>query len=80
MGYKEKEKCYEPNCGLFQENIISPILSNIYLHEFDFFIAEFCYFFHKRKFRCNNSRYSKLFYEIRKLKNFSDIKVLRKKL
>jgi len=37
-GYVEKGKFFESNIGLFQGNITSPILNNIYLHELDLYM------------------------------------------
>lgn len=79
-GYKEKKKFYKSNRGLFQGNITSPILNNIYLHEFDLFMHELCNSFHKGKFRRKNPEFRRISYLISKTNVTTEIKDLRRKL
>lgn len=78
-GYKEKGKFYLSNRGLFQGNITSPILNNIYLHEFDLFMQELSSSFKKGKYRRKNPGFRKISYLISKTKDVSEIKTLRRK-
>lgn len=80
VGYKEKKKLYESNRGLFQGNIISPILNNIYLHELDVFINELSKSFFKGKYRRKNPKFRKIAYLMEKADTTLEIKRLRRSL
>lgn len=54
-GFVEDGIFKESNKGLFQGNVISPILNNVYLHELDFFMAGLC-----GEFTSGNPRKKKL--------------------
>ena len=41
----KKGKFFESNIGLFQGNITSPILNNVYLHELDLYMDGLINFF-----------------------------------
>jgi hypothetical protein len=75
-----KEKFYPSNLGLFQGNVTSPILNNIYLHEFDLFMSSLMNSFNKGKIRRKSSIYRKIQYEMSKLDDPKKIKILRRKL
>jgi retron-type reverse transcriptase len=65
-GYKANGKFYDSNTGLFQGNVTSPILNNIYLHEFDFFMQSLSESFRKGYKRRGNPVYRKISYQISK--------------
>jgi group II intron reverse transcriptase/maturase len=78
-GYIEKGKFFESNIGLFQGNITSPILNNIYLHELDFYMDGLINLFHLGKRRKKNPVYRRFQYLMEKAKgDSSKIKNLRK--
>jgi group II intron reverse transcriptase/maturase len=79
-GFMYKKKFFESNLGLFQENITSPILNNIYLHEFDIFMSSLMNSFFKGRSRRKSPAYRKILYEISKLNDTKEIKLLRRKL
>lgn len=79
-GFYENGKFKESNIGLFQGSIISPILNNIYLHEFDKYMAELCKSFKKGKSRWANPNYQKISYWIKKQSDPKIIKKLRREL
>lgn len=79
-GYIDNGEFFESNVGLFQGNITSPILNNIYLHEFDLFMSSLTNSFKKGKNRRKSPVYRKIQYEISKLVDPKEIKTLRKKL
>jgi len=80
VGYKENGKFYESHRGLFQGNITSPILNNIYLHKFDLFMESLKESFHLGTRRRKNPVYRKISYEISKLKTSAEKKVMRRQL
>jgi len=61
-GYVEKGKFFESNIGLFQGNITSPILNNIYLHELDLYMDGLINLFHLGKRRKKNPEYRQFQY------------------
>lgn len=78
-GYIENGKFFESNTGLFQGNITSPILNNVYLHEFDFFMDGLVNDFSCGKRRAKNPAYRRLSYFMEKAADDSStIKSLRK--
>ena len=79
-GYKEKNKFYQSNIGLFQGNIISPILNNIYLPEFDLYMSSLAEIFNTEKTRKKNPTFRRIQYQMRKLHNPKEIKRLRNQL
>jgi hypothetical protein len=69
---------------LFQGNVISPVLNNIYLHQLDLFLeAEAKSFFkgkYRAKYRAKSSEYRRLSYQIAKVAgDISKLKKLRNK-
>ena len=79
-GFKENKKFYQSNRGLFQGNVTSPILNNIYLHEFDLFISSLMESFYKGKKRRKSPIYRKIQYEMSKLNDTKELRALRRKL
>jgi group II intron reverse transcriptase/maturase len=79
-GFLDKKKFYESNLGIFQGNVISPLLNNIYFHEFDLFMSSLISSFHKGKTRKKSPTYRKILYDISKLDDPQKIKILRRKL
>jgi len=65
-GYVENGKLFESNIGLYQGNITSPILNNVYLHELDFFTDGLINSFFKGKSRKKNPAYRRFSYLIEK--------------
>lgn len=57
-GYMEYEQYYKTYSGTPQGSIISPILSNIYLHQLDKYMEEYINSFNKGKSRKLNKEYS----------------------
>jgi group II intron reverse transcriptase/maturase len=79
-GYFKDDRSIKSNVGLFQENLTSPILNNIYLHELDIFIKNLCDDFRKGK-KCKKSRtYRRILYLISKETDIYSITNLRKQL
>lgn len=77
-GYVEKGKFFESNIGLFQGNISSPILNNIYLHELDLYMDRLINLSHLGKRRKKNPEYRQFQYLMKKAKgDSSKIKSLR---
>ena len=79
-GFKENKKFYQSNRGLFQGNVTSPILNNIYLHEFDLFIFSLMESFYKGKKRRKSPIYRKIQYEMSKLNDTKELRALRREL
>jgi group II intron reverse transcriptase/maturase len=78
-GYFEEGKFFESNIGLFQGNITSPILNNVYLHELDLYMDGLINLFHFGKRRKKNPEYRRFQYLMEKAKgDSSQIKNLRK--
>ena len=67
-GYLEDWKYHKTYSGTPQGGIISPILSNIYLHELDKFIQELAQQFNKGKNRPRNSAYRRNETKLRKVR------------
>lgn len=68
-GYMEYEQFYKTYSGTPQGSIISPILSNIYLHKLDVYMREYVDTFQKGKKRRDNQAYRTLVEQKRWLKN-----------
>ena len=79
-GFVEDGKFHESNLGIFQGNITSPILNNIYLHDLDLFMLSLCESFNKGKSHRKNPVYRNILYKISKLDDTSKIKALRRDL
>lgn len=75
-GYMENEKLFESNKGLFQGNITSPILNNIYLHQLDLFMSKLMESFNSGKNRRKFSDYRRIQYLMEKAAG--DIPLLKK--
>jgi len=78
-GYVVDGKFKESNLGIFQGNVTSPILNNIYLHELDLFMSDLCNAFKKGKSRRKNPAYRKISYLMEKETDPIAIKNLRRK-
>lgn len=65
-GYIENGKFFESNIGIFQGNITSPILNNVYLHELDLFMDGLIKPFHRGKRRRKNPAYRQFSYLMEK--------------
>lgn len=79
-GYFEDDKFIELNAGLFQRNVTSPILNNIYFHELDVFMKNLCDDFRKSD-KCNkSSAYRRIFYLMSRETDIDLIKKLRRQL
>ena len=73
---KKNAKIYKSNIGIPQGLVLSPLFSNIVLHELDTYICKELYKeFHKGKLRKANLKYRQLRYQIKKEKN---LKIRRK--
>lgn len=79
-GFKDNNKFYPSNKGLFQGNVTSPILNNIYLHELDLFVVSLMKSFHKGKQRRISPAYSKIQYKMSKLNDPKELKTMRRGL
>ena len=79
-GFKENNKFFQSNRGLFQGNVTGPILNNIYLHEFDLFVYSLGESFYKGKQRRKSPIYRKIQYEINKLTDSKDLRLMCRKL
>ena len=79
-GFVEDEVFKESNKGLFQGNITSPILNNVYLHELDVFMEELCENFTSGKSRRKSSLFRNIQYKIEKETDVELKKKLRREL
>ena len=77
-GYKENDKFVFSNKGLFQGNITSPILNNIYLHQLDLFISNTAKTFVQGENRKKSTEFRRLSYQMEKAAG--DIPKLKKLL
>ena len=68
-GYVEDWRFHKTYSGTPQGGIISPILANIYLHEFDSFMEKQIKNFDKGELRRTNPAYTKLRYEVIKARD-----------
>lgn len=73
-------KFHESNVRIFQGNVTSPILNNIYLHELDLFMSSLCDSFNKGKTRRKSPIYRAITYQMSKLSDSKKVKDLRRKL
>jgi group II intron reverse transcriptase/maturase len=80
-GYMEDGKLVASNKGLFQGNITSPILNNIYLHQLDLFMSDLAESFNKGKSRRTCKIFRRIRYQmIKHTKDIAKLKELRKQL
>lgn len=79
-GFVEDEIFKESNRGLFQGNVTSPILNNVYLHELDVFMVDLCDEFASGRYRRKSSAFRKIQYRIEKATSAEQIKKLRREL
>ena len=79
-GFKDNNKFYQSNKGIFQGNVTSSILNNIYLHELDLFIISLMKSFNKGKQRKISSVYSKIQYKMSKLTDSKETRAMRREL
>lgn len=79
-GYMYKGDFIHSDVGIFQGNVNSPILNNIYLHELDLFMESLSKSFDKGKSRKASPVYSKLLYKKSKLDDVNQIKRVRREL
>ena len=77
-GYYIEDKLMESNLGLFQGNVTSPILNNIYLHELDIFMLNLRSSFNKGKSCKKNPLYRRISYLMEKESNSNELKKLRR--
>ena len=68
-GYLEDWTFHNTYSGTPQGSVISPILSNIYLNEFDKYVEEYMEKFNGGKVRAENKEYKKIISKIGRLKN-----------
>lgn len=80
-GYKEDGNFFDSNKGLFQGNITSPILNNIYLHPLDLFMSDLTESFNQNKYRRENPDFRRISYQMKKATGDTpQLKKLRRKL
>lgn len=79
-GYIYKGDFIDSNVGIFQGNITSPILNNIYFHELDLFMESLSKSFNKGKSCKASPAYKKLQYKMGKLDDVNQIKSVRREL
>ena len=81
VGYVENKKLVSSNKGLFQGNVTSPILNNIYLHQLDLFMSDLAESFNKGKNRRKSSAYRRTLHLMEKSKgDLTKVQELRKNL
>ena len=71
-GYMENWDWYPSYSGMPQGGVISPLLSNIYLHELDKFVESLTNDFDKGKCRPRNPKYNGLTWQMGKIKKHID--------
>ena len=71
-GYMENWDWYPSYSGMPQGGVISPLLSNIYLHELDNFVASLTDKFNKGKKRPRNHDYNRLTWQMDKMRRQID--------
>ena len=79
-GFVEDGTFKESNKGLFQGNVTSPILNNVYLHELDVFMDRLCAEFFSGSQRRKSPVYRKIQYWIEKAADVMRKKKLRREL
>jgi group II intron reverse transcriptase/maturase len=80
-GFRKDKKFVASNKGLFQENVISSILNNIYLHQLDLFISNIAESFFRGKCRRKSPEFRRISYQIEKAAGDTfERKRLRRKL
>lgn len=79
-GYMYKGDFIDSDVGIFQGNVTSPILNNIYLHELDLFMESLSNSFNKGKSRRVSPAYDALRYKMSKLDDVNQIKRARREL
>jgi len=80
-GYMEDGKFFASNKGLFQGNITSPILNNVYLHELDLFMVKLIESFNQGKYRRKSPVFRQICYQMEKaVGDSSTLRKLRRKL
>jgi hypothetical protein len=77
----EDGKFFASNKGLFQGNITSPILNNVYLHELDLFMVKLIESFNQGKYRRKSPVFRQICYQMEKaVGDSSTLRKLRRKL
>jgi group II intron reverse transcriptase/maturase len=80
-GYMEDDKFVASNKGLFQGNVTSPILNNIYLHQLDLFMSDLIESFNQNKNRRKSPDFRRIEYQMEKATgDIPTLKKLRKEL
>lgn len=73
-GYIEDKKFIASNKGLFQGNVTSPILNNIYLHQLDIFMLDLGESFNGNKYRRSSLDFQRIRYRMKKaVKNIAEL-------